>query len=203
MGEQASPSTPADGLDHNLDHDLAPSWGRRARIWLTSAYGHFQRSGTPPPIQESDQDDVTWILTRHPSCVRQARRLTRAQLADWKLRGQEAVAEQVVCELVTDALRHAGGPIRLSLYLVDGTLRCEVEDGDTVLPPTTRHPGTAGTDAEDGHGREPEREPGREPHLIERLSCCWGRVRTATGKAVWVEFPATRALHHSCGKGRE
>jgi hypothetical protein len=36
--------------------------------------------------------------------------------------------------------------------------------------------------------REDE-DRGRGLHLIDLLSCCWGSIRTATGKVVWFELP--------------
>ena len=108
--------------------------------------------------------------------VPQARHLTRACLADWGLHEHSTVAELLVSELVTNALRHSRGTIRLVLSFQDGLLRCEVEDADPFLPRACR-------------ARDDE-ERGRGLHLLELLSCCWGSARTSEGKAVWFELTA-------------
>lgn len=113
--------------------------------------------------------------------VPQARHLTRACLADWGLHEHSTVAELLVSELVTNALRHSRGTIRFALSFQDGLLRCEVEDADTdpSLPRACR-------------ARDDE-ERGRGLHLLELLSCCWGSARTTDGKAVWFELTANAA----------
>lgn len=106
----------------------------------------------------------------------QARHLTRACLADWGLHEHSTVAELLVSELVTNALCHSRGTIRLVLSFQDGLLRCEVEDADPSLPRACR-------------ARDDE-ERGRGLHLLELLSCCWGSARTSEGKTVWFELTA-------------
>ncbi|MDP9842021.1 anti-sigma regulatory factor (Ser/Thr protein kinase) [Streptosporangium lutulentum] len=104
-----------------------------------------------------------------------ARRLARSQLVEWGADGQSGVAELLVSELVTNALCHAYGTIRLTLSLQEGLLRCEVEDSDSALPYVYE----AGDDEDRGRGLR----------LIDLLSCCWGSTRTSTGKVVWFELP--------------
>ncbi|MEU4533535.1 ATP-binding protein [Streptosporangium sp. NPDC023825] len=111
--------------------------------------------------------------------VPQARHLTRACLADWGLHEEHStVAELLVSELMTNALRHSRGTIRFALSFQDGLLRCEVEDAD----PDSRLPRVC-------RARDDE-ERGRGLHLLELLSCCWGSARTTDGKAVWFELVA-------------
>ncbi|MDQ0945666.1 ATP-binding protein [Streptomyces sp. V1I1] len=78
----------------------------------------------------------SWLLPSDPSSVREARRLTRAQLADWALDDQIDDTVLLVSELVTNALRHAWGPIRLTFCLPSphGGLRCEIEDANPAGP---------------------------------------------------------------------
>ncbi|AQW55347.1 MULTISPECIES: ATP-binding protein [Streptomyces] len=119
---------------------------------------------------------TSWLLPSEPSSVPRARRLAIAQLGVWGLHDFSDDAELLVSELVTNALRHAGGPIRLTLSLcsVDRAFRCEVAD---------EHPGelrvrrTCGDD-----------EGGRGLHLLDLLSRCWGSTCTAAGKVVWFEL---------------
>ncbi len=111
--------------------------------------------------------------------VPQARHLTRACLADWGLHEHSTVAELLVSELVTNALRHSRGTIGFALSFQDGLLRCEVEDADPSLPRV--------------HRARDDEERGRGLHLLELLSCCWGSARTTDGKAVWFELIANDA----------
>ncbi|MES4908410.1 MULTISPECIES: ATP-binding protein [unclassified Streptomyces] len=119
---------------------------------------------------------VSWILPRHPSSVPSARRLVLSQLAAWALTGSADDAELLVSEVVTNALRYTGGPVRLTLCLcpADDALRCEVEDADPTLPQTRQ----AGEDDEGGRGL----------YMIDLLARCWGSHRTGTGKTVWFEL---------------
>ncbi|MGI5487282.1 hypothetical protein [Microtetraspora malaysiensis] len=180
MGEHASPSAPADTLDREGRHGADRRFGHNGRT-LAQAFAHAlglasgdggrraqsTRPGAPAP-GEGEPDSASWVLAGHTSCVRRARRLVRDQLSLWGLRDRRGVADPLVTELVGEALRLAGGPVRLSLYLVDGTLRAEAE-------------------VENGARGEAD---GVERPALERLACCWGRVHTATGVAVWAEFPS-------------
>ncbi|MEU1946716.1 MULTISPECIES: ATP-binding protein [unclassified Streptomyces] len=119
---------------------------------------------------------TSWLLPSEPSSVPRARRLAIAQLGVWALHDFSDDAELLVSELVTNALRHAGGPIRLTLSLcsVDRAFRCEVADEDPGQPRVRR---ACGDD-----------EGGRGLHLLDLLSCCWGSTCSAAGKVVWFEL---------------
>lgn len=81
-----------------------------------------------------DADRVAnWTLPNDPEVVATARTLTRRQLATWDLQALDFTTELVVSELVTNAIRYAGGPIQLRLIL-DRTLICEVTDGSSTAP---------------------------------------------------------------------
>ncbi|GAA3467654.1 hypothetical protein GCM10018965_022070 [Nonomuraea roseola] len=103
-------------------------------------------------------------------------------MAAWRLDSDCVVIELLVSELVTNALQHTEGTIRLALCFEDGLLRCEVED--TEADTASLRPGPA---------REYD-ESGRGLHLVEELACCWGSARTARGKAVWFEL-SVRPVH--------
>lgn len=119
---------------------------------------------------------ASWWLPADLSSVRVARRLTRVTLTEWGFEDQVEVAELLVSELVGNAIDHAHGEVRLSLSAQDGVLRCEVEDEDPELPSMC----TVDADAEGGRGL----------FLVDMLSCRWGGVLTARGKAVWFQLPA-------------
>ncbi|MFB7421032.1 ATP-binding protein [Streptomyces sp. NPDC056210] len=118
--------------------------------------------------------DASWPIARELTSVRQARRLVRAQLGDWELEGLADTAELLVSELVTNALRHTRGPLRLNLQVRGSRLRCEVEDTDPTGPVRR----VVDTDAEGGRGTE----------LLDLLTEAWGSTLTATGKTTWCEM---------------
>ncbi|MEU4232951.1 hypothetical protein AB0F17_52415 [Nonomuraea sp. NPDC026600] len=103
--------------------------------------------------------------------VRRARRLTRLQLSDWHVNRHSRSADLLVSALVAEASRRGRGPIRVTLWTMNGTLRCEVEDADPALPRT-------GQDNEEQHWLS----------LIDQSACCWGATPTTAGKAVWFEL---------------
>ncbi|MFI7132706.1 ATP-binding protein [Nonomuraea sp. NPDC050153] len=112
---------------------------------------------------------VSWLLSARPSAVPGARRMTAVRLADWGLHEQAETADLLVGALVANALRHAGTRIRLSLWVEDGLLRCEVED-DSPLPAAVARCRAAAQRAHDP--------------VLARLACCWG----VAGKVVWFEL---------------
>ena len=126
--------------------------------------------------QDEPARTSSWLLPPEPSSVREARRLARTQLTHWALHEQIDDTELLVSELVTNALRHAWGPIRLTFSLTsqDGGLRCEIEDANPAGPLRRQ-------------AREHD-EAGRGMHLLSLLSRCWGSHRTRAGKVVWFEL---------------
>ena len=121
------------------------------------------------------QDVAEWQLRLDHAEVRTARSLTRKQLAEWGLGGQVCdLAELLVSELVTNALRVASHEVQLRLMRV-GKLLVEVSDDDHNLPQLRR----ADADDEDGRGLT----------LVSNLSHRWGTSRKAVGKVVWFELP--------------
>ncbi|GII28604.1 ATP-binding protein [Planotetraspora mira] len=121
---------------------------------------------------------MTWVLPDDPSAVPEGRHRIRTTLTEWRLDDQVDVAELLADELITNALRHAWGKPLLTLSLIDGALRCEVNDLSPELP-RMRLP-----DAGEEHGRGLQ--------LLEQLSARWGSVLTYTGKVVWFEITAAR-----------
>ncbi|WP_406317886.1 ATP-binding protein [Streptosporangium sp. NBC_01639] len=144
----------------------------RHRLGIDSGHLRVEVGRT---LGEPSGQEAPWTLPPEPCSVPRARHLVRDWLAARGLDGQTEVAELLASELVTNALRHARGTIRLALFFEDGLLRCEVEDGNPALP----RPGRAHEDDEGGRGL----------HLLELLSCCWGSAWTPMGKAVWFELP--------------
>ncbi|MGW2460341.1 ATP-binding protein [Streptomyces sp. NPDC001761] len=161
-------------------HGTAPSW-------FTRQWALWTRTLAPLRPLESPRGRATaweasWPLRREPTSARRARRLVTAQLADWSVGALADVAELLVSELVTNALRYSRGSLRLNLRLREGRLLCEVEDTTSAGPVRV----AAAPDAEGGRGTE----------LIDMLADAWGSTRTATGKTVWFEL-------RSGGRGQE
>jgi PAS domain S-box-containing protein len=115
---------------------------------------------------------VSWELPVDPAVVSEARALAARQLAQWGLEELLMTTELVVSELVTNAIRHASGPIRLRL-IRQSVFICEVYDGSNTVP-RLRHART--TD-----------EGGRGLFLVAQLTRRWGTRYTADGKLIWAE----------------
>ncbi|MGW4490547.1 SpoIIE family protein phosphatase [Streptomyces sp. NPDC004376] len=115
-----------------------------------------------------------WMLTDRPIAAGEARALVAAQLGAWGLGPLVDVTELLVSELVTNAVRHARGPVRLRL-ICSGSLVCEVSDGSTTVPRVRR---AADTD-----------EGGRGLAMVTLLAQRWGTRHSVHGKTIWAEQP--------------
>jgi anti-sigma regulatory factor (Ser/Thr protein kinase) len=126
------------------------------------------------PLRES------WTVWRVPQAVGQARRFTRRTLRSWNVpeRDRDAVL-LVVSELVTNALVHTDGRVRLDLTLVNHRLRVAVADAS---PRSPVKPTSIGWEATGGRGIL----------LVEALSDSWGTVPVSGGKQVWSELALGR-----------
>ncbi|WP_407698610.1 SpoIIE family protein phosphatase [Streptomyces fagopyri] len=119
---------------------------------------------------------ATWDLPGDPAMVAEARRASTEQLRVWGLESLAFTTELVVSELVTNAIRHAPGPVRLRLISEDALI-CEVSDAGATAP-HLRHPKT--TD-----------EGGRGLFLISQFTQRWGTRYTPDGKIIWAEQSLT------------
>ena len=134
-----------------------------------------------------DGDQVaTWDLPVDPAIVADARKQAAKRLTAWGLDDAAFITGLVVSELVTNAIRHAEGPIQLRL-IRDRTLICEVSDGSSTAPHLRR------ARAFD--------ESGRGLLLVSRLTQRWGTRQTPHGKTIWAEQALPRSdlgdgLHH-------
>lgn len=116
-----------------------------------------------------------WTVWRLPDAVGHARRFTARTLRSWEVtEGTDAVL-LVVSELVTNALVHTRGEVRLDLTLAGDRLR--VAAGDTS-PRTPVKPASVDWEATGGRGIL----------LVEAVSAAWGSVPLSGGKQVWGEI---------------
>lgn len=99
------------------------------------------------------------------------RRWLRQRLGTWD-DDRIDIAELVLSELVTNAVLHSHGPMRVSLSLRDDCAALEVVDATGGSVPVIHH---YGKDATTGRGM----------HLIEELTAAWGVRGFVAGKGVW------------------
>ncbi|RAJ30426.1 PAS domain S-box-containing protein [Kitasatospora sp. SolWspMP-SS2h] len=114
-----------------------------------------------------------WRFPSEPTSVAKAREAACGWLLERGLDELVDTCELLVSELVTNALRHGRGEIRLRL-LRDRTMACEVWD-DAYAQPRQRR------------AQETD-EGGRGLQLVSLLAERWGSRRTPKGKIVWFEL---------------
>ncbi|QKW11261.1 SpoIIE family protein phosphatase [Streptomyces sp. NA04227] len=117
-------------------------------------------------------DTAAWEYPADPAAVQDARADTSAQMTAWGLHEALFATELIVSELVTNAIRYAGGPIVLRLVR-DRVLVCEVSDPSNTQPRLRR---ARSTD-----------EGGRGLFLVAQLSSRWGSRYGHAGKTIWTE----------------
>ncbi|WP_322778479.1 SpoIIE family protein phosphatase [Frankia sp. Cas4] len=120
------------------------------------------------------QRHASWEIPADPTVVSTMRAAVTRQLTAWGLAEAAFTTELVVSELITNAIRHATGPIQVRL-LHDHTLICEVSDASGTSPRLRR----ASTTDEGGRGL----------FLIAQLTRRWGVRYTSNGKVIWTEQP--------------
>jgi serine phosphatase RsbU (regulator of sigma subunit) len=118
---------------------------------------------------------VTWDLPSDPALVAPTRAAVARTLLEWDLRDAVFPSELIVSELVTNAIRHAGGPLRLRLIRddTDCTLTYEISDGSQTSPRLRR------ADSMD--------ENGRGLFLVAQLAERWGTRYIDHGKTIWAQ----------------
>ena len=148
------------------------------RATLAGVYADEQRDDIAVLIarlRSIPKDNIaSWTLPSELTSARRARGLIKRPLKKWGLSDLQPVAELLVSELVTNAVRYAQGKVGLRLIL-EGGLVCEVLDDSAALP-RLRHP-----DEDD--------ERGRGLQVVSQVAQRWGARRSLTGKVVWCELP--------------
>ncbi|MFH9668149.1 SpoIIE family protein phosphatase [Streptomyces globisporus] len=180
-----------DGLVEARDHDIGHGLDTLGRVLgdrsasleelCDRAVSELVPSGTSADdtalllvrTRELDAERVAhWELSAEAVSVGRARELATGQLEAWGLEELVFATQLVVSELVTNAVRYAGGPLGLRL-IRDRTLVCEVADTGHTSP-HLRH------SAEDDEG-------GRGLFIVAQLVQRWGTRYTPTGKTIWTE----------------
>jgi PAS domain S-box-containing protein len=131
-------------------------------------------------------DDVTLLLVRlpegplatavtefasHPASVPAGRRFVATMLHDWACTHLTDTATLLTSEILTNAILHGLGPVRLQLRRTDTDITVIVSDRGRYQPQPRR--------------ADPTDEAGRGLSLVEMLATSWGVRATADGKDVW------------------
>ncbi|MFD4601466.1 SpoIIE family protein phosphatase [Streptomyces sp. NPDC058464] len=181
-GMVESPDTDIDDGMERFARDLAGTDPARLGLAADALLGHAHRSDDVAlllmrydgmavrPLRES------WTVWRVPEAARHARRFSRRVLRSWGMTDEAMdTALLVVSELVTNALIHTDGPVRLDLTLVDHRLRIAVADAS---PRSPVKPTNIGWEATGGRGIL----------LVEAMAVAWGTVPASGGKQVWADL---------------
>jgi len=129
----------------------------------------------------SSDHDAIFIFhedpTVDPPCMATARRFVDQTLGSWGAGRMAFDMSLVVCELVTNAMRHGGGANRLRLLRHQNDLACVISDRSQAPPVAS----TADLFAEYGRGLR----------LVDALCTGWGWLTPGGGgKHVWAVLPA-------------
>ncbi len=126
------------------------------------------RLGMSYPMDRAEE-----VFSPAVSAAAQAREFVRAIGRRWNVKVDDAVL--VVSELVTNVIRHVGGPFQVSLERTGTNLLIEVTD-------TSDSPARLRDAAPDGC-------TGRGLTIVEHLSVAWGsHERPTGGKTVWAQL---------------
>ncbi|MER5792617.1 SpoIIE family protein phosphatase [Streptomyces sp. NPDC001980] len=127
-----------------------------------------------------------WVVWRLPDAVMHARRFTARTLRRWKVEEATDPVLLVVSELVTNALVHTQGPVRLELVLRGDRVRVCVSDSSPRAP---AKPVIVDWESTGGRGLL----------LVEAMSESFGTVPVAGGKQVCSEIAVPRREPASVG----
>jgi PAS domain S-box-containing protein len=117
---------------------------------------------------------VDQMLPALPSSAGEARRLLRDALPGEASEESVDAAALALSEIVTNALVHAGTPMRLRVILAPPAVRVELADGSVHLPLPRDYSRAAGT--------------GRGLHMVTEVVDQWGAHHDEDGKVVWFEI---------------
>ncbi|MFE6718913.1 SpoIIE family protein phosphatase [Streptomyces albidoflavus] len=175
QGDGQGGGAPDTGLEHVLAATTRPlrELCDEAVYRMAPVRGHdavllLARTRVLPPERLA-----VWTLPADASVVGTARSLAERQLAAWDLADAAYPTELIISELVTNAIRHGEGPIRLRLIHDRGRLLTEVTDTSSASPHLR-------------HARDSD-EGGRGLYIVMRLSRRWGVRHSREDKTIWSE----------------
>ncbi|MEU6539630.1 SpoIIE family protein phosphatase [Streptomyces sp. NPDC047000] len=116
-----------------------------------------------------------YVVWRLPDAVMHARRFAARTLRAWKMTEHADAVLLIVSELVTNAVVHTQGAVRLDLTRAADRVRVAVSDSSPRAP---AKPVIVDWEATGGRGLL----------LIESMSAAWGSVPVGGGKQVWSEI---------------
>ena len=129
---------------------------------MTAQPTHHTVRASLPPVADSS---------------REARHLVTDACTRWNVPALADIACVIASELVTNAVRHAGTPMHMTLTISDGRLLLAVRDG-SPHPAVASHP-------------DPQMPGGRGLLLVSEMSQAWGTVTLSDGgKVVWAALEA-------------
>jgi len=111
------------------------------------------------------------LAADNPADIAPARHLVEMRLEEWGCEHGEDVL-LVLSELVTNAVKHAGGAARIVVHSSDGVVRIVVHDANPVAPKMRSRPDESG-----GFGLR----------IVDHLTIEWGWTPESEGKQVWAE----------------
>ena len=118
------------------------------------------------------ESEALELSANSPQAISSARRVVERYLGHWGCGNADDVL-LVFSELVTNAVRHAGGADRIVLEHTGPVVTVAVHDANHQVPEMCSHSGARG-----GFGLR----------IVDQLAIACGWMGTATGKHVWAEM---------------
>ena len=125
-------------------------------------------------------------LPPEPVSVVEARQFVRRTLAEWRCDELRDAAGQIVTELATNAVLHAGTPFTVIVTMAR-VVRIEVHDRSPIVPELK----SVSTSATTGRGLM----------VVQALAQSWGVARAPDGKCVWAELTPVGDRAESARRG--
>lgn len=131
-----------------------------------ATWGDLLANSGPVPSRQR----YTRRLASHPSAPTTARELVATVCQEWDLSDLLDDAGLIITELVSNATRHVGGDVVVSVVVGDRYLHVSVRD-QSPEPPRRTLPNPNGG--------------GRGLMLVDAIAAAWGSTMTDGGKVVW------------------